>query len=85
VVRTALNLVGLFARISAPFIPFSATVIADAVDEDVAAWPSLDARHELSRLKVGAKLTTPEVLFKKIEDEQVAEWAERFGGAENQA
>jgi methionyl-tRNA synthetase len=23
-----------------------------------------------------------EVLFKKIEDEQVAEWTERFGGAE---
>ncbi|MDB5438452.1 MAG: methionine--tRNA ligase, partial [Caulobacteraceae bacterium] len=82
VVRTALNLVGLFARASAPIIPFSAQQIADAVGESVAAWPSPDARHELSRLPVGRELTTPDVLFKKIEDEQVAEWAERFGGAE---
>jgi methionyl-tRNA synthetase len=82
VVRTALNLVGLFARVSAPIIPFSAQQIADAVGESVAAWPSPDARHELSRLPVGRKLTTPDVLFKKIEDEQITEWAERFGGAE---
>ena len=82
IVRTALNLVGLFARASAPFIPFSAQQIADAVGESVAAWPSPDARHELTRLPAGRELTTPEVLFKKIEDEQIAEWAERFGGAE---
>jgi methionyl-tRNA synthetase len=82
VVRTALNLVGLFARVALPVIPFTAQVIADAVGEDIAAWPEADGRHELSRLKPGAALTTPDVLFKKIEDDQIAEWVERFGGAE---
>ncbi len=82
-VRTALNLVGLFARISAPFIPFTAEVIGQAVGEDwPASWPSNDVKHELSRLPAGRALTTPDVLFKKIEDEQVAEWTARFGGAD---
>jgi methionyl-tRNA synthetase len=46
------------------------------------AWPSVDARAELTKLTPGRAVSAPEVLFKKIEDEQVAEWTERFGGAE---
>jgi len=45
-------------------------------------WPSMDGRGELSRLEPGRPVKAPEVLFKKIEDAQVAEWIERFGGAE---
>ena len=42
IVRTGLNLVALFARISAPFIPFTAEKIAEAVgDAYPAAWPIL--------------------------------------------
>jgi methionyl-tRNA synthetase len=81
IVRTGLNLVALFARISAPIIPFAAETVALAVGEAYpATWPSADAAAELSRLPVGRKVTTPPVLFKKIEDAQVAEWTERFGG-----
>ena len=81
IVRTGLNLVALFAKVSAPMIPFAAETVALAVGEDYPpAWPSLDAAVELSRLPVGRKVTTPPVLFKKIEDAQVAEWTERFGG-----
>jgi methionyl-tRNA synthetase len=82
VVRTALNLVALYARISAPFIPFAAVTIAASVGETDTSWPSQPAAAELTRLPVGRAATAPEVLFKKIEDEQVAEWTERFGGAE---
>jgi methionyl-tRNA synthetase len=82
VVRTALNLVALYARVSAPFIPFTARVIAGAVGEAQMAWPTADARSELARLAEGGALQTPEVLFRKIEDEQIAEWTQRFGGAE---
>ncbi len=38
--------------------------------------------RELSILPVGLAVRAPEVLFKKIEDEQIAEWTARFGGAE---
>ncbi|MFI4936565.1 MAG: methionine--tRNA ligase [Caulobacterales bacterium] len=83
VVRTALNLVALFARVSAPIIPFTAEVIGEAVGEAwPPAWPGADTAAELSRLPPGRKLTTPPVLFKKIEDAQVAEWTAQFAGAE---
>ncbi|MCY1647487.1 methionine--tRNA ligase [Caulobacter sp. SL161] len=83
IVRTALNLAALYAKISAPFIPFAAEKIGDAFGLAFpAAWPSNDAKAELDTLSVGQSITVPEVLFKKIEDEQIAEWTARFGGAE---
>ena len=83
IVRTALNLAALYARISAPFIPFAAEKIGLAFGQDFpAAWPSNDARAELDTLVVGSPVTVPDVLFKKIEDDQIAEWTARFGGAE---
>lgn len=83
IVRTALNLVALYAKLSAPFIPFAAETIGDAFGlEFPAQWPSNDAKAELNKLAVGTKVTVPDVLFKKIEDEQIAEWTARFGGAE---
>jgi methionyl-tRNA synthetase len=35
----------------------------------------------LNALPAGRPVKAPEVLFKKIEEAQVAEWIERFGGA----
>ena len=81
IVRTGLNLVALFARLSAPFIPFTAERIAATVGEvGVGGWPDEAALFAL--LPTGRQVSAPEVLFKKIEDEQLTEWAERFGGAE---
>ncbi|KRA58321.1 methionine--tRNA ligase [Caulobacter sp. Root656] len=83
IVRTALNLAALYARISAPFIPFAAEKIAEAFQLAwPPAWPTTDAAAELSSLPVGLPVRAPEVLFKKIEDEQIADWTARFGGAE---
>ncbi|MGH7024403.1 MAG: methionine--tRNA ligase [Caulobacteraceae bacterium] len=82
IVRTALNLAWLYARVSAPVIPFAAETIATALGEaGPLTWPSSDARAELSALPAGRKVSAPEVLFRKIEDADVALWAERFGGA----
>ncbi len=78
VVRTALNLAALYARVSAPFIPFAAEKIAEGLGEAYPPeWPSA-----LPELPVGRPVRAPEVLFRKIEDVQIAEWADRFGGAE---
>jgi methionyl-tRNA synthetase len=46
------------------------------------AWPSAEAAAELSRLEPGRPVRAPEVLFRKIDEDQIAEWTERFGGAE---
>ncbi len=81
IVRTGINLVGLFARVASPIIPFTAEITAQAVGETYpAAWPSAGAAAELSRIEPGRPVKAPEVLFRKIEDAQIAEWAERFGG-----
>jgi methionyl-tRNA synthetase len=83
IVRTALNLVALYARVSAPVIPYTAEKIALAVGEPYPpTWPSFNGEAELNRLEPGRALQVPEVLFAKIDDSQVAEWTQRFGGAE---
>lgn len=81
-VRTGLNLVALFARLAAPILPFTAPTIAASVGETDLSWPAADA-DLLNTLTVGQKVAPQGVLFTKIEDAQVAEWSERFGGAEN--
>jgi len=81
IVRTAINLVGLYARVSAPIIPFTAETIALALGETwPVEWPSPKARTELGRIPAGRAFTTPPVLFKKIEETDLAVWSERFGG-----
>ncbi|HEY2709949.1 MAG TPA: methionine--tRNA ligase [Caulobacteraceae bacterium] len=84
IVRTALNLAALFARVSAPIIPFAAEAIALSLgDSYPPTWPGTDIAAELSRLPPGRKIEVPPVLFKKIEDEQVAEWTARFAGVDS--
>ena len=81
IVRTAINMVALFARVSAPVIPFAAQTIAEAVGEPwPPTWPSTDPATELTRLEAGRPVRVPDVLFAKIDDDQVAAWTERFGG-----
>lgn len=83
VVRTAINLVALYARLSAPFIPFSAKIIAEAVGEaTTTSWPLASDSGLLDTLPRGRSVTAPEVLFKKIEDDQVLAWTAQFGGVE---
>jgi methionyl-tRNA synthetase len=83
VVRYGLNLVALFAKVSEPVIPFAAETIALSVGESFPGrWPHLDGEGVLAALEPGRKVAAPEVLFRKVEDTQVADWVARFGGAE---
>jgi len=82
-VRTGLNLVALFAKVSEPFIPFAAEKIALAVGEPFpGAWPTGEGAAVLDILPAGRAVAAPEVLFRKVENEQVADWVARFGGPE---
>jgi methionyl-tRNA synthetase len=82
-VRPGLNACVLCAILAQPFIPDAAKVVLDAlgVSEDKRGWPKVDDRSVWDALARGHKFTPPDVLFKKIEDEQVADFATRFGGA----
>ena len=81
VVRTGLNLVALFARLSSPILPFTAPRIAETVGGGDLSWPA-PGEDLFAAVKAGDTVSAPQVLFAKIEDAQVAEWADRFGGAE---
>jgi len=84
-VRTGLNLAALFGIIAQPIIPEAAGMILDAlgIPEDrrtmtAAAFSDIPAL--LDALPHGHAISPPDVLFRKIEDEQVTEWTEAFGG-----
>src|SRR5205807_9760341 len=69
-IRYALNLAMTFAALVQPFIPDTATKIRNAFAGNNRAmpWPE----RITDTLKPGASLTVPDVLFAKVEDEQVA-------------
>ena len=81
-VRTGLNCCALFAILAQPFIPDAAKAVlyAIGVPEKNRMWPSPADKGLFDALPRGLAITPPEVLFKKIEDEDVAAWAGRFGG-----
>jgi methionyl-tRNA synthetase len=81
-VRTALNFMVVMAKAAQPIIPVSAATILDAlgIDPDDRAWPSGDAKTMLTAMPVGQSVEPPDVLFKKIEEDDIIEWAQRFGG-----
>ncbi len=79
-VRLGLNLIRLYAVLSAPFIPFAARAMLDAMQTTDDHWPD-DVTAALAALPPGHAFTVPEVLFAKISDDSRAEWEERFKGA----
>ncbi|MCI4643855.1 MAG: methionine--tRNA ligase [Hyphomonadaceae bacterium] len=83
-VRTGLNLAAIFGIIAQPIIPATAARILDAlgIPEENRKWPDHEDDGLLDALPRGLAITPPDVLFAKIEDTQVAQWTERFGGDE---
>ncbi len=81
-VRYGLNLVALFGILALPIIPVTGRKILDAVNvpEDNRTFKFGDAKALLNALPVGQEIVPPDVLFAKIEDSQVEEWTEKFGG-----
>ena len=77
--RLGLNLISLYAVLSAPFIPDASATMLAAMGAEGAGWPE-DVKAALSALSAGHAFTVPDVLFAKIADEQQEEWQTRFAG-----
>ncbi len=78
-VRLALNLIRLYAVLSAPFIPSTSARMMEAMNTSDDTWPS-DVADALSHMSAGHAFNVPDVLFAKITDDQREEWQERFAG-----
>ncbi len=78
-IRLALNLIRVYAVLSAPFIPTASAKLLSAMNTLDMEWPS-DMNAAVNALPAGHAFTVPENLFTKITDEQREEWTERFAG-----
>ncbi|WP_327655922.1 methionine--tRNA ligase [Streptomyces sp. NBC_00483] len=80
--RTAMNLIRLYAVVSEPFIPASAAAMRAAFDlpGDDASWVTPEEATSLTTVPAGTPFTVPPVLFAKITDEDLESYKERFGG-----
>jgi len=74
-----MNLIRVFAVTSAPFIPDAAAAMIAALRCEDWSWPGdLDAALQI--LPPGHGFAVPENLFRKITDEERADWQTRFSG-----
>ncbi|MEV0740883.1 methionine--tRNA ligase [Streptomyces sp. NPDC050549] len=80
--RTAMNLIHLYAVVSEPFIPASSAAMRAAFDlkDDTATWVSSDEAKSLTTVPAGTPFTVPPVLFAKLTEEDLEMYKERFGG-----
>ena len=82
-IRLALNLIPLYAVLSAPFIPDASASLLESMKAESTEWPS-DVPAALSALQAGHAFTVPEVTFRKITDDEREEWAEKFAGTRDE-
>ncbi len=79
IIRLSLNLIRVYAILSRPFIPDAAEAMMAAMASGDWTWPD-DLSDALRTLAPGHAFTVPDNLFRKITDEERAEWQQRFSG-----
>ncbi|WP_273522280.1 methionine--tRNA ligase [Rhodosalinus sediminis] len=79
VIRLALNLIRVYAVLSQPFIPDAAAAMRRALGTEDANWPG-DMEAALGALAPGHAFEVPDVLFRKITEEERDAWQARFAG-----
>lgn len=75
ILNTALQLCGNLAIAIEPFMPFTARKLADMLKMDNLSWESLGSD---ALLVAGEELGKPELLFEKIEDDQIKVQTDRL-------
>lgn len=78
-IRLALNLIRIYAVLSAPFIPTASATLLSAMNTLDMDWPT-DMAAAITALPEGHEFSVPDNLFAKISDEQREEWEVKFAG-----
>jgi methionyl-tRNA synthetase len=81
IINFAINLIGLVAIASTPFIPATAARMAKAVGADLDGWVT-NAEALLSQRRGGEPLSNPGLLFERLEDARVDELKRQFSGSD---
>jgi methionyl-tRNA synthetase len=81
VIRTCVNLIRLFAIASAPFIPFTANQLFDALQlTDAERDSTMTEAADLTVLTAGRAFDVPPPLFQKFDDDQIDALKAQYGG-----
>lgn len=80
VIRMSLNLIRLYSIVSSPFIPDASAKMASALGVTDNPWPSAPLDEYLTSLTPDAPFLVPDNLFRKISDDETADWKERYAG-----
>jgi len=81
-IRTATQLIRLYAVLSAPFLPDSVQTMMQVLNLPPPApadWPD-DLASAFHAVPPGRPIRKPEPLFRKIADTEIETWQDRFGG-----
>ena len=78
-IRLGLNLIALYATLSAPFIPDAAAQMQTAMGLSDQGWPT-GCADALQTLQAGDTFNVPDNLFGKISDDESAAWQSKFAG-----
>ncbi|WP_282701103.1 methionine--tRNA ligase [Streptomyces sp. CC219B] len=80
--RTAMNLIHLYAVVSEPFIPSTSKAMREAfsLKDDTATWVTESEAKSLTTVPAGTPFTVPPVLFAKLTDEDLETYRTQFGG-----
>ena len=81
IMNISINLIRIFAILSKPIIPFSAKKILDMLNiSDFSGWIDCDnILSEISFIKEKHPLNQNYILFKRIENEEISDFIQRFG------
>ena len=79
IIRLAMNLIRIYAILSLPFLPDASAHMMASIKSEDWAWPT-DIKSAVQTLKEGHKFEVPEILFRKITDEERSDWKVRFSG-----
>ncbi len=86
IINLSINLIRIFAILSAPIIPFTSSKTMNMlnIDDNISKkWINCnDIKNELSFIKAEHSLNNIYNLFERIEDENVKAFIEKFGGNE---
>jgi methionyl-tRNA synthetase len=82
--RVAINLIRIFAILAAPVIPNTSKKLSTALGLNLVEtlWVEEDCLEALTVLQPGHAFEIPDVLFRKITDDEIEEWETRFGGSD---
>jgi methionyl-tRNA synthetase len=78
-IRLSFNLIKMYGILSAPFIPDASDKILKALNLSNLLWPD-NIREALDSLPENGCFEVPDVMFRKITDEERETWKEQFSG-----